>query len=257
MNFIKNLLRPVYHETLALRHYGKNVKCPCCGHRFKNFKDSGHISQTNTLEIYFGACWKCDSYSRTRAFRLYLEHFLSHLDRPVRILHIAPEKSLCTFLMQHPMVDYVAGDKRSPGYKYPDFVIDIDINHIPFEDSSFDFIICSHVLEHVIDDRGAMRELFRVLRPDGHGIVQIPYDKDLEHSDEELPGENLTPEKRKLRFGQYDHVKTYTLPDFLSRMKEVGFEVDLFKYPDDQRRKYGINEEIMLVSKSRPPQDAN
>lgn len=53
----------------------------------------------------------------------------------------------------------------------------IDIIDINFENSYFDFIVCNHVLEHIQDDRKAMRELFRVLRPEGIVILQIPISK--------------------------------------------------------------------------------
>ena len=71
-------------------------------------------------------------------------------------------------------LDYISADLESHLA-----VVKVDITNILYEDNSFDVILCSHVLEHVIDDQKAMRELFRVLKPGGWAILQVPIPADM------------------------------------------------------------------------------
>jgi SAM-dependent methyltransferase len=97
-----------------------------------------------------------------------------------------------------------------------------DARELPFEDDSFDAILCVHVLEHVADDRAALRELRRVLRPRGWAVIQVPIlrDKTIEDPAEQDPAQRLR------RFGQDDHVRVYG-EDFFDRLSEAGFTPDV------------------------------
>ena len=88
---------------------------------------------------------------------------------------------------------------------------------------AFDTIICSHVLEHVPADAKAMSELFRVLRPGGVAIIQVPYADDCAETDEDPSVTD--PLERERRFGQFDHVRIYGR-DFADRLRRAGFVVD-------------------------------
>ena len=101
----------------------------------------------------------------------------------------------------------------------------VDITDLPFDDSRFDAIYCSHVLEHVPDDRKAMSELRRVLRPGGWAILQVPIKGIVTFEDPAV----TTPEDRERVFGQSDHVRIYGL-DFKDRLEEVGFKVTIVQY---------------------------
>ena len=81
-----------------------------------------------------------------------------------RLLHIAPEYCFIKRFERLPRLDYVTADLESPLAK-----VKMDIQQIPFPDNEFDIIFCNHILEHVEDDRLAMREMFRVMRPGGWG----------------------------------------------------------------------------------------
>lgn len=101
-------------------------------------------------------------------------------------------------------------------------MVEMDITDIRYGDQSFDVIACSHVLEHVQDDRRAMREFFRVLKNDGWAIVLVPVTS--EHT---LEDPSIIDPKERLRvFGQHDHVRRYG-PDFVDRLREAGFRVEI------------------------------
>jgi len=119
-------------------------------------------------------------------------------------------------------LDYTTADLYSP-------IVDVkaDILDLPFEDNSFDMVLCNHVLEHIEDDAKAMSELYRVLKPSGMGIFQIPQDLSLEKTYEDF---NITSEEeRKKHFGQYDHVRIYG-KDYFDRLRKVGFKVEEVNY---------------------------
>lgn len=242
---MKAILRKIYHFFLAVIYCGSKYECPCCGRKFRKLRVIN-----NNKNGRKGACWYCGSYERTRAYKLYLSDYIEGLDHKIKFLHIAPEEQLYQFLYKNPCIDYIAGDKRMPGYYYPQGVVDIDILKLPYEDQSFDFVMCSHVLEHIKDDRTAITELNRVLKSGGLGIIQVPIDENLDITDEETFDENLTPDERFVRFGQYDHVKLYG-KDFFDRLRMGGFMVEQILFSENICLRYGLNdnEPITIVYK--------
>lgn len=144
------------------------------------------------------------------------------LRKDLRVLHVAPERCLRERLTILPNVKYTAGDKFTPGYDYPPGTIDLDITAMPFADNSFDLILCSHVLEHVSDDRQAMRELYRVLAPGGTAILMVPVVMERPVTDEDPTVTD--PQERIRRFGQFDHVRLYGR-DYADRLRGAGFDV--------------------------------
>jgi SAM-dependent methyltransferase len=96
-----------------------------------------------------------------------------------------------------------------------------DVTALPFDDESFDLILCLHVLEHVLDDRAAMRELFRVLEPGGKAVIQVP-PSDLAETFED--DSVVDPAARERVFGQWDHVRICGT-DYGTRLEEAGFRV--------------------------------
>ena len=93
-----------------------------------------------------------------------------------------------------------------------------------YREHQFDFFICSHVLEHVKDDRSALRELYRILRQGGRGILMVPIDLSVERIDEDPNCSD--PAERWRRFGQGDHVRKYSKQGFIDRIVEAGFELE-------------------------------
>jgi ubiquinone/menaquinone biosynthesis C-methylase UbiE len=110
----------------------------------------------------------------------------------------------------------------------------VDVTDIDFPDASFDAIFCNHVLEHVPDDRLALREIRRVLRPGGWASLLVP-DVDRPVTDEDPTVTD--PHERLRRFGQRDHVRRYGY-DYVDRLREAGFVPEVVKMddvlPDDQ-----------------------
>ncbi len=128
-----------------------------------------------------------------------------------------------------------------------------DITKLNFKNNTFDLIICNHVLEHIIDDRTAMNEIYRILKKDGIGILQVPIDKNLEKTYED--NTLVSKKQRAEHFGQYDHVRVYGR-DYKNRLEDSGFTVNLIDYTneikDDEISKYGLikGELIPIVKKS-------
>jgi SAM-dependent methyltransferase len=207
--------------VLPLRFRGEARECPLCGGRFSRFmtfKRSGWITED-------ARCPRCSSLARQRVLWLYIERETNLLSRPIRVLHIAPDVAFYRRLSSVPSVDYVTGDiRRSPMVKQR-----VDVTQIPFPDASFDALLCSHVLEHVPDDRRALREFRRVLRADGMALLQHPVDDDPVTEEDPTVAD---PEQRRNRWGQSDHVRAYG-HDYVQRLREAGFEVEFRAYQDE------------------------
>lgn len=168
------------------------------------------------------------------------------------MLHVAPEWKLFQKFSSFPGIDYCPVDKFTEGYRYPPGTIDMDITEMDYPDNNFDFILCSHVLEHILDDKKAMMELYRVLKPDGWGILQVPIDM---QRDETYEDNSITkPDERQKAFGQFDHVRIYG-KDYIDRLRSVGFSVEFNQYAqkltEAERFRFGFGdgEPLFIVKK--------
>jgi SAM-dependent methyltransferase len=165
----------------------------------------------------YRVCPRCGSQERHRLLALYLPARTPLGREPVRLLHWAPEPALARMLRRTPGVDYVSADLR-PGVAMETW----DITAVPAPDESFDAVICSHVLEHVEDDRAALTETLRVLRPGGWAIVLVPID--LERATTLEDPAIVDPAERERVYWQADHVRLYGA-DLPERLRAAGFEV--------------------------------
>ena len=186
-------------------------RCTVCGASFARFAVSNAASGERR------ACPRCGSRQRHRLLAIYLRERTDAFTRPQDVLHFAPEQGLNDRLRAMHGARYVTADVE-PGRAD----VAADIEALPFADDSFDAILCVHVLEHVADDRAALRELRRVLRPRGWAVIQVPIlrDKTIEDPAEQDPAQRLR------RFGQDDHVRVYG-EDFFDRLSEAGFTPDV------------------------------
>ena len=155
---------------------------------------------------------------------------------------MAPEWCFLRRLQNLPNIDYTTADLESPWAS-----VHCDIQKLPFPDNSFDLILCNHVLEHIPDDRQAMRELFRVLRTNGTALLLVPQDLSLEQTLED-PSIN-TPELREKFYYQRDHLRLYGR-DYASRLAEAGFNVETLDYfsrlSEHERFRYALRREDLL-----------
>lgn len=138
------------------------------------------------------------------------------------MLHVAPEAKLAERLQSAPNLDYLSGD-LDPTHA----MVQMDLTDIQYPDNTFDAIYCSHVLEHIPDDRRAMRELYRVLKPGGWAIIHAPIQRKTTIEDPSI----TTPQGRLRAYGQSDHVRSYG-EDYVDRLRESGFDVTIEKFID-------------------------
>ncbi len=188
------------------------VTCPLCGWSAAEFLPQGRVPRPNAR------CGGCGCLERHRAMYLYLRDETSIFDQPTRLLHFAPEAALRPVIEDADLVEYISTD-----LEMDDVTIKMDIGDLLFKDDVFDCVICSHVLEHIPDDRKAMREIRRVLRPGGFALVLVPILGTPDGKTYEDPA-IVTPEERERVFGQDDHVRIYG-QDFPDRLSESGFAV--------------------------------
>ena len=164
------------------------------------------------------------SLERHRLMWLYLREETDFFtkDNQQNVLHIAPEQCFYKRFRKQKNLEYITSDLDSP-------LADVraDICNLPFEDNEFDVIFCNHVLEHIPDDKKAMAELYRVMKPGGWGIFQVPQDINRKETFED---DSITNKEERTRiFGQYDHVRVYGL-DYFDRLREAGFTVKEIDY---------------------------
>ncbi|WP_375323744.1 class I SAM-dependent methyltransferase [Flagellimonas sp. GZD32] len=227
---------------IALSLKGKNFTDPIDGKSFKKFLPYGYenprenVLSPSTLSL-----------ERHRLLWLYLKNETNFFSQPLKLLHFAPEQAFYKRFKKLDHIEYTTTDLNSP-------LADVkaDICNLPFQDDTFDVILCNHVLEHIPDDTKAMQELYRVLKPGGWGIFQIPQDlkRDVTFEDDSITNKK---ERAKI-FGQYDHVRIYGR-DYFDKLRSIGFMVEEVDYtqllPIEEVEKYRLakGEIIPLVRK--------
>lgn len=202
------VIRPVLAAALK----GNTYTDPIDGKSFKNFLPYGYGHQRNNV-LAPGTL----SLERHRLLWLYLNKETDFFIAAKKVLHFAPEQAFYKRFRNQKNLDYTTTDLYSP-------LADVkaDICNLPFEDNAYDLILCNHVLEHVPDDTKAMQELYRVLKPGGMGIFQIPQDLSRTTTFED---DSITDPKERARiFGQYDHVRVYGR-DYFDKLRSIGFRV--------------------------------
>jgi SAM-dependent methyltransferase len=193
--------------------------CPCCNGIFDKFLDGGLHKRPNAI------CPNCNSYERHRLLWFYLNNKTNLFTDKLRVLHVCPEYFYKEALTSMPNLEYVGA-----GIEAPFADIEMDITDIHEPDNSYDVILCSHVLEHIPDDHKAMQELFRVLKPSGWAILQVPIDVQREKTFEDFS--ITSPEEREIYFGQDDHVRVYGL-DYKNKLENAGFIVKVEDYAQE------------------------
>jgi predicted SAM-dependent methyltransferase len=242
---------------LSLLYTGNKFECPFCGEHFRKFLPGGlGLPVFKEKNIVGGGyrvnvrCSRCRSSDRERLTYLYLKNKTELFYKNCKVLHVAPERNLQRVLMACPNIDYLSVDLNSTLA-----MVKMDITEIKYEDNSFDVIICNHVFEHIPDDRRAMSELYRVLKPAGWAILQVPISLLLNKTYEDSTV--TTPEEREKVFGQSNHVRIYG-KDYKDRLKKVGFSVEVYNFArefgESTMHKYGLVKEEDIYICSKPKQ---
>ncbi len=226
----------------------QNKRCPICGNYSEHFLPYGSIPRPEAQ------CPFCGSLERHRLLWIYLHQKTNLFEKTNRVLHFAPEGMFHSVFSQADSIDYWPVDIEPQQYKQfvGETTIRCDITDILFKDTWFDVIFANQVLEHVHNDALAMSELYRVLKPGGWAILQVPLNETQQNTYEDW--DMTTDDERTLCFGQRDHVRVYGL-DYKDRLQEAGFTVtvDTFvnKFSTSELDHLGIipNEKIYLCEK--------
>lgn len=209
------IVRPVISWYLR----GDKFTDPIDGRSFRKFLPYGYGKQReNALSP------STLSLERHRLMWLFLKDNTTFFTatKKLKVLHIAPEQCFLDIFRKQQNLNYITSDLESP-------IADVkaDICDLPFKENEFDVVFCNHVLEHISNDTKAMQELYRVLKPGGFGIFQIPQDLSKAITFED---NTITDRKERAKlFGQYDHVRVYGR-DYFDKLRSIGFKVDEVDY---------------------------
>ena len=224
-----------------IRYFGFKVKCPCCGGYFRGFLPAGIKLRPNAV------CPACGSLERHRLLWIFLKEKTNFFSDSLRVLDVAPMPFLQSRWKKLSNLFYISTDISSPSA-----MVKTDLMFIGLGDDQFDCILCYHVLEHIPDDRQALRELLRIMNPGGWAIIQSALDPEREKTYEDP--EVISPEDREKCFGQKDHMRVYGR-DYEQRLRSIGFKVEIVdmvgSLDEKDIRKYGLikSEKIFFCRK--------
>jgi len=229
-NWLRNTLpRPllirlsyVFKFFAPILYKGDKVECPVCEKSFSKFLSYGSaVAQRDNVLCPYDL-----TLERHRLMWLYLKNKTDFFTKPdLKVMHIAPEQCFHKGFKKQQNLDYITGDLLSP-------IADLhfDLHNIPLKDDQYEVIFCNHVMEHVEDDLRCMQELYRIMKPGGWGILQVPIDssRNTTYEDKSI----TSPEDREKHFWQYDHVRLYGT-NYPNRLAEAGFRVETVDFKDE------------------------
>lgn len=192
--------------------------CPICNTSSFRFQDAGRPLRGEVL------CGRCGSRERHRLIYLYLRRVVrlfSGPSPPKKVLDISPHRSLADALHANLEEGYLSAGKGRVSMEQ------MDVQNMPYGDHTFDVVFCSHVLEHVENDRKALREIARVLKNDGFAIILVPIISETTFENPAI----TDPQDRWAYFGDPDHLRRYG-KDFMERLMSAGFTVNVVRAAD-------------------------
>lgn len=188
--------------------------------------------------VNFECPW-CGAHDRERHLFMYMQTtgFFDNLSS-MRVLHFAPERRLAKLITAEKPIQYIKCDLHP---NMPD-IQPVDMLAIPYPDKYFNLVIANHVLEHVADDILALKEIYRILKPGGHVILQTPFSP-LLHTTWSDNGV-ITDQARLIAYGQADHVRLFGR-DILDRFSSTGLTSKVQQHKDllsiNDSKQYGVN----------------
>lgn len=232
----------LYRRRQAGRVPAGPLICPICKGSAARFLSFGLGGRRNAQ------CPHCGSLERHRFLWLYLQERTPFFRRRLRVLHTAPEECLEPRLRALHGRGYVSLDRFSPLAD-----VNADLTDLPFPSASFDVVLSSHVLEHVPDDRQALREIARVLKPSGWAVLLFPYDP--RRPTQEDPAMD-TPAKRLEAYGHPYHYRIYGR-DTATRLAHEGLSArcvdSRLSLTPHRRRRHRINRNFLFLSRPQAP----
>lgn len=223
---------------------GNNVECPVCNKKFRKFLPYGYNNHQRDNVL----CPYDLTLERHRLMWVYLKTKSNFFKDNLKVMHIAPEQCFYKIFRNQKNLDYTTGDLESPLAD-----IHFDLHKIPLEDNKYDVIFCNHVMEHVENDKQCLEELFRIMKPGGWGIFQVPidYSRSTTYEDSTI----TDPKDREKHFWQYDHVRLYGT-NYPKVLRSAGFKVEEYDYKKELKeevyKKYSFQEEEMLYIVRKP-----
>lgn len=235
---------------------GSGFTCNVCKVQYARFvpdfpADENKVAiSDNSVIAGYGLNIICPNCMSTARERLVIA-MLADIDiKEKKILHLSPEKNVYSFIKDKAIV--TTADLLPGFYKTIDGTIQKqNATHFSFGDNSFDLVIGNHILEHIPNDKKAMKEIFRVLKPGGRAILQVPYSEQLDETIEN-PGIN-NPAQQSYLFGQKDHVRIYFLGDYVSRLQRTGFRAEIVTYEAlEKYYPFAIQQHECFIDISKP-----
>lgn len=221
---------PFLRNGYSLFYKGTNHHCVLC-----DFKANKWINNDKNDKL----CPKCGSLSRDRRLWSILKE--SYLKENSNVLDFSPSRSLFRKWKKEKKIHHIATDLSG------NFMADkqFDITQIAVNANTFDIIICYHVLEHVVEDQKAIKELYRVLKPNGTVLIQTPFKEGAIYEDY-----TITSEKERLKhFGQEDHVRVYSVLGLIERIKKAGFKTEVLNFTTNNYYGFSDKETILIAKK--------
>jgi SAM-dependent methyltransferase len=223
-------IEPILRKYYAVFKRGNKHECIIC-----NFKASDWVNLPNQNLL----CPNCGSLSRDRRLWQLLKE--RYIETNINVLDFSPSRPLFRKWKKEKNLNHIASDLSR------DFIADVtyDITQIPEKENAFDLIVCYHILEHVIEDAKAMKELHRVLKSNGTVVIQTPFKDGEIYEDYSITSEA----ERLLYFGQEDHVRIYSVDGLKKRLESVGFSILVKQYEKDAYLGFSDKEIILFATK--------